>query len=142
MSTAKTDLSSESHNPETAASKFPPASCNSGLRPSISPTTDTEEQVCRRASVVSVRVDKNDIQQQNDFALRLNHEGERLLNAREVAARLGVSERWVRDHTTRRFPKIRGIKLGTLIRYRKTDLEFFVQELGTLTPSRRSRIGV
>jgi hypothetical protein len=28
---------------------------------------------------------------------------DRLMNARQVAARLGVSERWVRDHTTRRF---------------------------------------
>ena len=29
---------------------------------------------------------------------------DRLLNAREVASKLGVSERWVRDHTTRRQP--------------------------------------
>ena len=42
---------------------------------------------------------------------------ERLLNAREVAARLGVSERWVRDHTSRRAPKIRAVKLGTLVRF-------------------------
>ena len=28
-------------------------------------------------------------------------ESDRLMNARQVAARLGVSERWVRDHTTR-----------------------------------------
>jgi predicted DNA-binding transcriptional regulator AlpA len=56
---------------------------------------------------------------------------ERLLNAREVAARLGVSERWVRDHTTRRSPKIRGVKLGPLMRYRIADVEEFTRSLLT-----------
>lgn len=32
-------------------------------------------------------------------------ENDRLLNAREVASRLGVSERWVRDHTTVALPR-------------------------------------
>jgi excisionase family DNA binding protein len=67
---------------------------------------------------------------------------ERLLNAREVAARLGVSERWVRDHTTRRSPQIRAVKLGTLIRYRRADLEIFMESLATLRSSTRSRFGV
>lgn len=56
---------------------------------------------------------------------------ERLLNARQVAERLGVSERWVRDHTTRRSPKIRGVKLGMMMRYRRADVDLFMQELGT-----------
>ena len=56
---------------------------------------------------------------------------ERLLNAREVAARLGVSERWVRDHTTRRSPKIRGVKLGPLMRYRIADVDEFMRGLLT-----------
>jgi len=38
---------------------------------------------------------------------------DRLMNARQVAAKLGVSERWVRDHTTRRSPRIRGLKMGS-----------------------------
>lgn len=67
---------------------------------------------------------------------------ERLLTAREVAARLGVSERWVRDHTTRRSPKIRAIKLGTLIRYSRTDVENFVQNLSTERTFSQSRFGV
>jgi excisionase family DNA binding protein len=67
---------------------------------------------------------------------------ERLLNAREVAARLGVSERWVRDHTTRRFPKIRGVKLGTLMRYRWADVEEFMEKLTTSRTSPQSRFGV
>jgi excisionase family DNA binding protein len=66
---------------------------------------------------------------------------ERLLNAREVAARLGVSERWVRDHTTRRFPKLRGVKLGTLMRYRNADVEEFMEKLTTSRSSMQARFG-
>jgi excisionase family DNA binding protein len=66
---------------------------------------------------------------------------ERLLNAREVAVRLGVSERWVRDHTTRRSPKIRGVKLGTLMRYRRADVEDFMERLTTSRASLQTRFG-
>jgi excisionase family DNA binding protein len=66
---------------------------------------------------------------------------ERLLNAREVAARLGVSERWVRDHTTRRSPRIRGVKLGTLMRYRRADVDEFMERLTTSRPSFQPRFG-
>jgi len=41
-----------------------------------------------------------------------------LLNARQVADRLGLSERWVRDHATRRPPRIPVVKLGPLVRFR------------------------
>ena len=71
-----------------------------------------------------------------DFAFQ-----ERLLNAREVAARLGVSERWVRDHTTRRSPKIRGVKLGTLMRYRSGDVEEFMERMTTSKPFLQPRFG-
>ena len=57
--------------------------------------------------------------------------GERLLTAREVAARLGVSERWVRDHATRRNPRIPAIKLGPLVRFRWADMQEFVAKLET-----------
>jgi excisionase family DNA binding protein len=66
---------------------------------------------------------------------------ERLLNAREVAARLGVSERWVRDHTTRRSPRIRGVKLGTLMRYRCADVEEFMERLTTSRSSFQRQFG-
>jgi excisionase family DNA binding protein len=67
---------------------------------------------------------------------------ERLLNARQVADKLGVSERFIRDHTTRRSPKIPAVKLGKLIRYRRADVDVFMAELGTLPASNRSRFGV
>lgn len=62
---------------------------------------------------------------------------ERLLNAREVAERLGVSERFIRDHTTRRLPKIRGVRMGKLIRYQISDVDLFVAELRNLSSSNR-----
>jgi predicted DNA-binding transcriptional regulator AlpA len=67
---------------------------------------------------------------------------DRLMNARQVAAKLGVSERWVRDHTTRRSPKIRGLKLGSLVRYRWADVEAFLAELDTQRSFRPSRFRV
>jgi excisionase family DNA binding protein len=51
---------------------------------------------------------------------------ERLYTPQEVAERLGVSERWVRDHATRRSPRIRVVKLGPLLRFRETDIAAFV----------------
>jgi len=51
---------------------------------------------------------------------------ERLLSPQEVADRLGVSERWVRDHATRRNPRIRAVKLGPLLRFRWSDVEDFL----------------
>jgi hypothetical protein len=67
---------------------------------------------------------------------------DRLMNARQVAAKLGVSERWVRDHTTRRSPRIRGLKMGSLMRYRLADVEAFLTELDTQPSSRPSRFRV
>lgn len=52
---------------------------------------------------------------------------ERLLTAKEVAKKLGVSERWVRDHATRRNPRIPCVPLGSLIRFLESDVESFIQ---------------
>ena len=73
-----------------------------------------------------------------DHSLQSLSGGERLLNGREVAAKLGVSERFVRDHTTRRLPRITGVRLGKLIRYRTCDVDLFMAELRTQTPFHRS----
>jgi excisionase family DNA binding protein len=51
---------------------------------------------------------------------------ERLYTPQEVAERLGVSERWVRDHATRRNPRIRVVKLGPLLRFREADVAAFI----------------
>jgi excisionase family DNA binding protein len=62
---------------------------------------------------------------------------ERMYSAREVAARLGVSERWLRDHATRRNPRIRAVKLGPLVRFRWPDVQAFVAELAAKNDSQR-----
>ena len=59
---------------------------------------------------------------------------ERLFTAQEVAERLGVSERWVRDHATRRKPRLRAIKLGPLLRFRWSDVEALVGQQATEKP--------
>lgn len=71
------------------------------------------------------------------FEAESNRDDDRLLDARQVAAKLGVSERFIRDHTTRRYPKIPGVKLGKLLRYRAADVEIFMTELNTVPSSRR-----
>ena len=71
-----------------------------------------------------------------------DRDDDRLLDARQVAAKLGVSERFIRDHTTRRSPRIPGVKLGKLLRYRAADVDLFMAELETQPSSRRSRFGV
>jgi predicted DNA-binding transcriptional regulator AlpA len=78
----------------------------------------------------------------NEVTAQQSHHDDRLLNAKQVADKLGVSERWVRDHTTRRSPRIHGIKLGLLMRYRREDVDVFMAELDTFPSSRRFRNGV
>jgi excisionase family DNA binding protein len=73
-------------------------------------------------------------------AAKFSHD-ERLYSAQEVAERLGVSERWVRDHATRRNPRIPAVKLGPLLRFRWGDVAQFVATQMT-HPPRRFRANV
>jgi excisionase family DNA binding protein len=68
------------------------------------------------------------------------HPGERLLTPREVAERLGVSQRWVRDHATRRWPRLTAVKLGPLLRFRWADVEDFLAR-HTLPSSSKKQAG-
>ena len=56
----------------------------------------------------------------------------RLLTPQEVASRLGVSERWVRDHATRRQPRIPCVRLGgrqrAVLRFRPQGIQQFVTQ--------------
>jgi predicted DNA-binding transcriptional regulator AlpA len=54
-----------------------------------------------------------------------------LLSIAEVAAQLGVSKAWVRDHATRRKPRIPVVRLGgkrALLRFRPCDVNQFVAD--------------
>jgi excisionase family DNA binding protein len=52
----------------------------------------------------------------------------RLLGPTEVARWLGVSPAWVRDHATRKQPRIKAVKVGKLLRFRAEDVEAFIGE--------------
>jgi excisionase family DNA binding protein len=67
---------------------------------------------------------------------------DRLLTPQEVADRLGVSQRWVRDHATRRTPRITAVKLGSLLRFRWADVEDFLARHILQDPSQKELGGV
>ncbi len=52
-----------------------------------------------------------------------------LLSLGDVAHMLGVSKAWVRDHATRRSPRIPVVRLGgrrAVLRFRPLDIENFI----------------
>jgi predicted DNA-binding transcriptional regulator AlpA len=52
-----------------------------------------------------------------------------LLTIDQVAALLGVSKAWVRDHATRRQPRLSVVRLGgkrAVLRFRPDDIERFI----------------
>jgi excisionase family DNA binding protein len=53
---------------------------------------------------------------------------EHLLTISDVADWLGVSKGWVYDHTTRKQPRLPCIRLGELTRFRREDVEKFIEE--------------
>ena len=65
---------------------------------------------------------------------------ERLLTPQEVADRLGVSQRWVWDHATRRWPRITAVKLGSLLRFRWADVQDFLEQ-NMLQGSSKKQVG-
>ena len=121
---------------------FPPVSANGRTLANETDSAATQDSALRQVIEIGVRRMDADSQRQGGHSSQPNQNDERLLNARQVADKLGVSERFIRDHTTRRSPKIPAVRLGKLIRYRRADVDNFMAELGTLPPSRRSRFGV
>jgi excisionase family DNA binding protein len=53
-------------------------------------------------------------------------QAEELLTPAEAAKVLRVSSGWVRDHATRREPRLPAVRIGKLIRFRRADLEEFI----------------
>ena len=51
-----------------------------------------------------------------------------LLGPAEVAKWLGVSSAWVRDHATRKSPRIPAVKIGKLLRFRAADVKDFIRD--------------
>jgi len=63
---------------------------------------------------------------QHDYSYR---DHEILLNVADVARWLGVSLDWIRDHATRRYPRLKAIRIGRLLRFRTHDVENFIRQL-------------
>lgn len=64
---------------------------------------------------------------------------QKLLTLDELAARLGVSKAWARDHATRRNPRIPVVRLGgkrALLRFRPADVEQFITQHLISAPER------
>jgi excisionase family DNA binding protein len=53
---------------------------------------------------------------------------DRLLTTNEVAEWLGVSKAWVYDHATRKKPFLPCVRLGEITRFRRAEIESFIQE--------------
>jgi excisionase family DNA binding protein len=53
---------------------------------------------------------------------------DRLITINQVADWLGVSKAWVYDHVTRKRPFLPCVRFGELTRFRKTEIEQFIQE--------------
>jgi hypothetical protein len=52
-----------------------------------------------------------------------------LLTPQDVAGRLQVSVAWVRDHSTRKHPRLPVVRVGGLLRYHPADLDRWIQDL-------------
>ena len=51
-----------------------------------------------------------------------------LLAPQDVARRLQVSVAWVRDHSTRKQPRLPVVRVGGLLRYHPIDLDHWIQD--------------
>jgi excisionase family DNA binding protein len=51
-----------------------------------------------------------------------------LLTVENVAAILQVSPDWVRDHATRKQPRLPVIRVGKLLRFRSQEIDRWIQE--------------
>lgn len=65
---------------------------------------------------------------------------EDLLTPEQVAKRLRVSPRWVRDHATRRSPRIPAVDLGSRMRFRPSDVEQFIRERAKCSSQKTRRV--
>ena len=52
-----------------------------------------------------------------------------LLTPAQVAERLQVSVAWVRDHSTRKHPRLPVVRVGGLLRYDAADIDRWIENL-------------
>lgn len=49
------------------------------------------------------------------------------MTVQEVARILRVSDAWVRDHATRKEPRLPVVRVGKLLRFRRSDIEAWIE---------------
>jgi hypothetical protein len=54
-----------------------------------------------------------------------------LLTPNQLAEKLQVSVAWVRDHSTRKQPRLPVVRVGGLLRYCSADIDRWIQDLRT-----------
>lgn len=52
-------------------------------------------------------------------------------STRELAQEWGISEGWIRDHATRKQPRINGKKFGKSLRFHVDDIKTFLDQIDT-----------
>jgi hypothetical protein len=52
-----------------------------------------------------------------------------LMTPKQVADRLQVSVAWVRDHSTRKQPRLPLVRIGGLLRYHPADIDRWIADL-------------
>jgi len=52
-----------------------------------------------------------------------------LLTPAQLAKRLQVSVSWVRDHSSRKYPRLPVVRVGGLLRYHADDIEKWIADL-------------
>lgn len=57
-----------------------------------------------------------------------NGKTERFLKVAELADWLGVSKAWVYDHIGRKQPLLPCLRLGAITRFRREDIELFIEK--------------
>ena len=70
----------------------------------------------------------NGLTARQDAAQPQRADRDRLLTINEVAEWLGVSKAWVYDHVTRKRPSLPCVRFGELTRFRREEIERFIQE--------------
>src|ERR1700761_1698635 len=67
---------------------------------------------------------------------------QRLLGPADVAKWLPVSSGWVRDHATRKEPRLKSVKVGKLLRFRPEDVEDFLRTAAGANGNREPSIAL
>ena len=68
------------------------------------------------------------IEQVNSSLPILHAASQTLLTPAEVARRLQVSVAWVRDHSTRKHPRLPVVRIGGLLRFCPADIDAWIQQ--------------